>query len=74
MIFVLKGTRKRMIWGAMMVVIIGLLLAHLSMVTLNFLTNEKNIDVRVAEARELEFPAVTGNSFTQFSSRSQFDI
>jgi hypothetical protein len=32
---------------------------HLGMLTLDFLADETSIDVRISEARELEFPAVT---------------
>jgi hypothetical protein len=32
---------------------------HLGMLTLNFMADGTSIDVRITEARELEFPAVT---------------
>ena len=42
-----------------MTIVFILMLVHLTILTMAFIADETSIDVRIAEARELEFPAVT---------------
>ena len=43
----------------MLSIILVIMLVHFATLTGDYLANKTRIDVRIAEARELEFPAVT---------------
>ena len=59
MLGLIAGRGRRIGWGVVMVCVSGFMLLHLTMLASDLVANDTSIDVRITEARELNFPAVT---------------
>jgi hypothetical protein len=50
---------RRWLWTIILVLVLGVMCVHLGLLTSGFMAGETSIEVKIAEARVLEFPAVT---------------